>query len=292
MIFPATSCNPNDNTEITVWEAYSEQVVNILDQRIKQIVADSKESLEVKIEELAAQFEDYLHEFEQEVPLPPVDVTNLSRDDLATLKKEMQKLARGPGLRHLLGNLKNMGGRGGVSLGTMNFARKYTAKIYKLFGKKAPADLIRRGIPNAVRPLAKLFKQMEKRFWVVQIVMELLEFCWGLLRTKPKMRKMVKDTIEAVRKGTKPGLLKKKILKIPAQPGMEEILGDVVKSIFHYEGGFEATVDEATREIENRIADWKNERKALKKSRETWSNLLAKLEKLECKMEKNLNVVT
>lgn len=177
-----------DETEHTVWEAYRDQVGRTLELRCKQHVSDLSESLDSEMRDLVERFADYLKEFEQDVCDFEAISAQLPPGELAAVKRAFRRGVQGPGLRGFLGHLGKMGGRGGVTLGTMNFARKYVSKLYRLFGKRAPADLIRSGIPNAVRPLAKLLKFVSKRFWVVQLVMEVGGVTWDALRAKSKMR--------------------------------------------------------------------------------------------------------
>lgn len=97
------------------------------------------------------------------------------------------------GLRKLLGYSRRLGGRGGVVLGMMNVARKAVSKVYHLFGRRAPADLIRRGIPRIVKPFAKVLKNAGLP---IQIALEVLPEVHKITTLKRNLRKQATKSLK------------------------------------------------------------------------------------------------
>ena len=143
-----------------LWETYRDEVVRTVQARTDTFHAQASETLDEALRRLSEQCNAILVDFEQAVSMP-AELANVPGLDFA--KDAAFSLAAGRVARKALAYVERMGARGGAALGTVNVARRAVARFYRLGGRKAPAELIRRGVPRVVRPVGQLLKFVAKR---------------------------------------------------------------------------------------------------------------------------------
>lgn len=178
----------------TKLEAHRREVERAIDRALlEEFPRRAEKELHDALTSFASRCHDTVIAFEQgfdEIDLGGVGLSFESPDVIA-------RLARNRGGQAFLAHVRRMGGRGGVHLGMINQARQLVAKGYRLFGRRAPADLIRSGIPKIIRPFARVLKQVEKRFVFFEIAFEVLRDVWGAVRAKAVLRKHVEALTDA-----------------------------------------------------------------------------------------------
>ena len=246
-----------DGIEQSVWKEYWEQLPTTFESYLKtECIPDIKDYVVKEIRSLQEEQERFLQEFEQQIELVCAKMQN---PEFSGTQDQFFKSIPGAATRGFFHHLVNMGGKGGIHLGTINFARKRVAEAYRLFGKRAPSKLIRKGIPEVVKPLGKMFKFLEKKVWIVDLVVELSILAIGYLAAKSKMHKQVNKLVKAWREGYKPGMFGK-IRKVTPEPGWDEQLTKHVDEIFMDEkNGMFAQVKSVENTMKKTIQMWQKD---------------------------------
>ena len=195
-----------DGSSRFIWETLKDECTRTLvDHHETFFDEEVKGLLTVRLETLAREVNDELVAFEQEAHQHEV-VLDLKTPGFDGLGRAAGDTFVGQGARQFLGHLGRLGGRGGVKLGTMNFTRQVVARTYRVFGKRAPAELIRRGIPRAVRHLGSALKFLSKQVWIIDVAIEVFHQMWNLIRAKARVHKHAQTITQAWLHGPKPTL--------------------------------------------------------------------------------------
>lgn len=175
---------------------YSRELEDVAHEILETSFFDNLEEVSIKqMESFLEEADKYFEKIEAAcTDIPDLDFEH--SDDLRFNTRVFQI-----GLGRLLGYAGKLGGRGGVALGVMNIGRKYVSKIYRLFGRRAPANLIRRGIPRAFRPFSKLLKFAGKAWIPIQIALELAPDVYKAVKIKGKIEKESKKILTRWKEG-------------------------------------------------------------------------------------------
>jgi len=183
----------------------------------------------------------------------------------------------GLGLRKLIGYSRRLGGRGGVVLGMMNVARKAVAKVYHLFGRRAPADLIRRGIPRMVRPFAKVLKNAG---FPIQIALEVLPEVYSISTIKRSLRKQATKTLK---RWLEPETKRKKGLA-PWRGAREEAKNVINDHWNDKDTGLRAQLDSAFLLLTRAAEDYRKEIESLEAFREKHVHFELRMSELQSRI--------
>ncbi len=210
-------------------EAYRREVERTIDRALfGEFPRQAEKQLHKELASFASRCHDTVIAFEQSFDRITLEGVNLYFESPDVIGR----LARNRGGAAFMARVRRMGGRGGVHLGMINQARQLVAKGYRLFGRRAPADLIRSGIPKVIRPFARVLKRVEEKFVIFDLAFEVLRDVWGAVRAKAVLRKHVGVLTDAWLEGRRPALNERLIAwvrgkKLPA--GMLEEIDTTVE---------------------------------------------------------------
>lgn len=223
-----------------LFDSYKDEVARSLNHHlIEDFTPLAEERLLKIVTRMANDCQDRLDAFEQslEVGGIPVEAPGLQELKATTGKRGIDFASR----RFFL-YLNRLGGNGGITLGTMNLGRKVVSKAYRAVGKRASQDLIRKGVPNAVRGLGKALKFVGERQWLILVALEVIPLVWGVARARPKLRNELEKMTHAWLHGPKKSMWQR-IRGTDPPPGQLAQLSEAVR--IAWEGS--VVIDEAGR---------------------------------------------
>ena len=180
-----------------VWSGFRDDICATIEvDLVNGYSTAASEALEQHARDLAEHLGEELDRLDQRVrqALPVGETPGFDQ-----LKREGRNLAVERGAARGMAYLVRLGGVGGAKMGTINLARKLAAWFYRLGGKdkRAPAELIRRGIPRAVGRLGTAMKHLSKRMWIIDVVVELWDMLVVPLKSKKTLRKFKERALDS-----------------------------------------------------------------------------------------------
>lgn len=226
---------------------------------------------------------DALEAFEQEIRATPTV--------LRSMESQLQEIAAKRGTsgiaKMFLGHLGRLGGRGGVKLGTYNFARKGVARAYRLFGKKAPAELIRKTIPRVLGRVSTVLKHLSKRFWLVELSIEIIGTSISAARAKSKLQKSVDKAISLWWNGRDAPKWTFWI-DTEAIPSAYQLVETMVNQAWKTEDGIEQQISNVTTKLAQEVSELKDEIARFDRKEQERKALMLRLESLNASVNEHM----
>lgn len=261
-------------------DANRDECQRTLEQRLNIEFRERAESrLRDTLEALQREAEELLRPFDQH--FAGAQVTE-SPPGLDRLQGEATRTILDLASRQFLAHLQRLGGRGGVKLGVMNLARQGASRLYSLAGRRAPADLIRTGIPNATRAIGEGLKRLARAAWLLPAILEAVRDLWKVARSKARLENLVDDRLNRWLNGSRDGN------ESSQQQGVRQQVRRFVAAAWQggtdTGAGIDAQIESAATELGSLLETFRAEERAYADQAASFTTLTSRLQELAQKV--------